>query len=312
MKIGVDLGGTNTVVGLCTDEGVLLRKASRPTKHGDAPALLRDCRELAVEICHAQGIETSEVCQIGLGVPGSLVKETCTLTFGTNLGMSQVCFADAFRPDFTCAVHLDNDANCAALGEYISGAGRGVRSMVILTLGTGVGGGIILDGKLYTGENNIAGEIGHMVVEYGGVQCNCGRRGCLETYASASALIRMAWEQLEQGADSVLTQRIADNGGKLNAKMVCDANDEGDPAAKAAFDRYVAYLACGINNIIAILQPQRIVLGGGVAGYGEKLLAPLCERVQADLMPADCEQGDLALAQLGNDAGIIGAAMLEE
>ena len=312
MKIGVDLGGTNTVVGLCTDEGVLKRKASAPTKRGDKAALLQSCRRLAVEVCEAEGVGTDSVCQIGLGVPGSLVKKTRTLTFGTNLDMRQVCFAEAFLPEFSCPVRLDNDANCAALGEYVGGAGRGVRSMVMVTLGTGVGGGIVLGGKLYTGENDIAGEIGHMVVEYGGAPCNCGRRGCLETYASATGMIRLAREALEHDTDSVLHARIAANGGALDARMICDARDAGDALAGAVFESYVGYLACGLNNIVNVLQPQRIVLGGGVAGYGEKLLAPLRERVTRELMPADCPQGEVVLAQLGNDAGIIGAAMLEE
>lgn len=306
MKIGVDLGGTNTVVGLCTDEGQLLRKASAPTKRGDKEALLADCRNLAVEVCQAEGIPLTEVCQIGIGVPGSLVKKTSTLTFGTNLEMRQVGFADAFIPAFECPVHLDNDANCAALGEFIAGAGKGINSMVMVTLGTGIGGGIVLGGKLYTGENDIAGEIGHMVVEYGGLPCNCGRRGCWETYSSATGMINMAKRALESGRPSMLREHE-----KITAKLVCDANDAGDPVASEVFASYVNYLACGINNVIAILQPERIVIGGGVAGYGEKLLIPLRERVTSDLIPADCPQAEITRAQLGNDAGVIGAAMLE-
>lgn len=306
MKIGIDLGGTNTVVGLCTDTGELLQKASAPTKRGDKEKLLADFHNLAIEVCTAQNVAFSEVTQIGIGVPGSFVKETCTLTFGANLNLKQVCFSNAFLPTFQCPVYLDNDANCAALGEHVSGAGEHVDDMVMITLGTGIGGGLIIDGKLYSGSNNIAGEVGHMVIEVGGLSCNCGRHGCWETYASATGLINLAKRALATDCKSIL--RDYD---ELTAKHVCDAHDAGDPVASDIFTNYVQYLACGINNIIAILQPQRIVIGGGVAGYGHKLLTPLRKRVAQDLLLADCPQAELVLASLGNDAGVIGAAMLE-
>ncbi|MGE4548827.1 MAG: ROK family protein [Intestinibacillus sp.] len=310
MKIGVDLGGTNTVVGLCTDTGELLGKRSTPTRTGDADGLLADMHRLALAVCEDQGVKPEAVCQVGIGVPGSFDKSTCTLTFGTNLRMNEVSFGHAFTPEFTCPVYLDNDANCAALGEYIGGAGRGVRNMVMITLGTGLGGGLILDGKLYIGENGIAGEIGHMVVEYNGAQCNCGRRGCWETYASATGMIRLAKDELARGGESLLNAMAAENGGRLMAKMVCDARDAGDILADAVFQKYVGYLACGINNMIAILQPEKVVIGGGLAGYGDKLLAPVRALVKRDLMQADCRQAEIVLGALGNDAGIIGAAML--
>lgn len=311
MKIGVDLGGTNTVVGLCTDDGALLCKRSAPTRTGDPDGLRAEMHRLALEVCAQQGVKPGDVCQIGIGVPGSFTKKDCTLTFGTNLGMDGVCFAQAFQPEFSCPVYLDNDGNCAALGEYTGGAGRGVRTMVMVTLGTGLGGGLILNGKLYTGENDIAGEIGHMVVEYDGWSCNCGRKGCWEAYSSATGMIRLAEAALETGGDSMLRDMKAENGGRLMAKMVCDARDAGDALADAVFQRYVGYFACGLNNVIAMLQPEKIVVGGGLAGYGEKLLAPVRERVARELMKADGKKTALLLAELGNDAGIVGAAMLE-
>ncbi|MCB6364741.1 ROK family protein [Intestinibacillus massiliensis] len=310
MKIGVDLGGTNTVVGLCTDEGALLCKQGTPTRTGDPDGLRADMRRLALAVCAEKGVAPDEVCQVGIGVPGSFIKRTCTLTFGTNLQMDDVSFAQAFQPEFNCPVYLDNDANCAALGEYIGGAGRGVRNMVMVTLGTGLGGGLILDGKLYTGANDIAGEIGHMVVHYNGLPCNCGRRGCWEAYSSATGMVRLAEAALAQGGDSLLRGMKAENGGRLMAKMVCDARDAGDSLADGVFQQYVEYFACGLNNMIAILQPEKIVVGGGLAGYGEKLMSPVRALVRRGLMKADCEQAELVLAELGNDAGIIGAAML--
>lgn len=311
MRIGIDLGGTNTVAGLCTPDGKLIDKVSAPTRTGNPEGLCAVMKELCLALCHKHGLATSEIERIGIGLPGTFVKETRTLTFGTNLGMRNVCFAHTFEPDFACRVEIDNDANCAALGEYAGGAGAGTRNLIMVTLGTGVGGGIILDGKLYSGKDNIAGEIGHMVIDPHGFPCNCGRRGCLETYTSATGMIRLATNALaDSDEDSLLRARIADNGGKLTAKMICDARDDGDPLAERVFDDYCDYLACGLTNLINIFQPDAIVLGGGVAGYGEKLLAPLRARVHREQFKIGSHGTELVQATLGNDAGIIGAALL--
>ena len=192
MRIGIDLGGTTVKVALCTEGGRIVQKQSAPTRTGDPDGLCSDMKRLALELCSGNGIRPEEVNGIGIGVPGSLDKQNCRLIFGTNLGMRNVCFAEAFRPEFACGVKLENDANCAAIGEAAAGAASQVQSMVMLTLGTGVGGGIVIDGKLYAGCNDIGGELGHMVIRQGGEPCNCGRRGCLEAYASASALVRFA------------------------------------------------------------------------------------------------------------------------
>ena len=153
MRLGIDLGGTNTVAGLCTLDGVLVDKLSAPTKTGDPEGLCAVMHDLCRDLCDKHGIAYDQIEQIGIGLPGTLVKATCTLTFGTNLGMSNVCFAHAFEPEFTCPISIDNDANCAALGEFRGGAGRGTHNLLMVTLGTGVGGGIVLDGKLYTGRS---------------------------------------------------------------------------------------------------------------------------------------------------------------
>lgn len=311
MKIGIDLGGTNTVVGLCTDEGKLIHKRSIATKRGNPDGLCIDVRELARAVCADMGTKPSQVCQIGIGVPGSFDKKTTTLTFGPNINMRNVNFSHTFAPDFSCSVHLDNDANCAVLGEYTAGAGRGIENVIMLTLGTGLGGGIIINGKLYTGFNDIAGEMGHMVICFDGAPCNCGRRGCWEVYSSATGMIRLAAQALQETPKSILSQYQAEKGRALTAKIICEARDAGDAVADQVFDQYVAYLACGMNNVIAMMQPERIILGGGVAGYGEKLLRPIQKLVRRDLMQADGEKTEVVLAQLGNDAGIIGAAMLE-
>ncbi len=308
MRLGIDLGGTNTVAGLCTTDGQLIDKVSAPTTTGDADSLCRTMRELCVALCEKHNIAKDEIEQIGIGLPGAIVKSTCTLKFGTNLGISNVCFAHAFEPEFSCPVAIDNDANCAALGEFAGGAGRGSENMLMVTLGTGVGGGIVLGGKLFTGRDDLAGEIGHMVLVPNGAPCNCGRKGCFETYASATGLIRLAQEALAQDKDSILHAWTKDS--KLNAKMVCDACDAGDALAQRVFADYCDYLACGLTNLVNVFQPDSIVIGGGVAGYGEKLFAPLRERVHAEQFHVSSEGTPIRGATLGNDAGIIGAALL--
>ena len=207
-------------------------------------------------------------------------------------------------------MRLDTDANGAALGEVIAGAGKGCQNAVMVTLGTGVGGGIVVGGKLYGGANDMAGEIGHMVVAVGGLPCNCGRRGCLEAYASATGMIRLATMALEDGEDSVLRGKMAVNGGKLTAKMVCDACDEGDKVAARVFEDYCMYLGSGLASLVNILQPEIIIIGGGVAGYGEKLLQPLREIVAKESFKGVSRSAEIVRAVLGNDAGLIGAAML--
>ena len=216
MRIGIDLGGTSVKAALCADDGAILIKQGVPTKTGDPDGLRADMKQLALALCTSGGVQPDEVESIGIGVPGSYDKPSCTLRFGTNLGMNDVCFAETFQPEFGCAVQLDNDANCAALGEATAGAGKNVKNMLMVTLGTGVGGGIIIDGKLYTGCNSLAGELGHIVIRQGGEPCGCGRRGCLEAYSSAAALVRFAHRALDAGRESSLRE----NGPDLNAKHI--------------------------------------------------------------------------------------------
>ena len=261
MRIGIDLGGTTVKAALCTEDGTLLCKDSLPTRTGNAAGLKADMKTLALSLCKAHSCAVEDVTAIGIGVPGSFDKKTCTLRFGTNLGLNNVSFADAFLPEFGCPVHLDNDANCAALGEATAGAAKGTRNMLMVTLGTGVGGGIIINGQLYTGCNGIAGEIGHMVIRKDGEPCNCGRHGCLEAYCSAASLVRFAERALEDGRKSVL----AVHKGQLNAKQICDAVDTGDALAQELFDEYCGNLANGLASFVNLFQPESIVLGGGLA-----------------------------------------------
>ena len=284
MRIGIDLGGTSVKAALCADDGAILIKQSVPTRTGDPDGLREDMKQLALALCEAGGVQPDE---------------------GESIGMNDVCFSQAFRPEFACAVQMDNDANCAALGEATAGAAKNIKNMLMVTLGTGVGGGIVIDGKLYTGCNNMAGEIGHIVIQKGGEPCGCGRRGCLEAYASASSLVKFAHRAMDAGRESSLSE----NGPDLNAKHICDAVDAGDALACELFEEYCDNLACGLASLINIFQPECIVLGGGLAGYGEKLLRPLRERIERETFRGD-RNTVLTAASLGNDAGLVGAAML--
>ncbi len=305
-KIGIDLGGTTAKLGLTDEKGKILRKEVVDTGFGlSGDELIRRLREGCLRLCPAD--KRQQVASIGIGVPGTIDKKNVCLTFGPNLGIHDLQLGQAFRPEFDCPVYLENDANCAALAELYQGNGQGAWDLLVVTLGTGVGGGLILGGQLYRGFNGIAGEIGHMVIRAGGRLCNCGKRGCLEAYASSLGLMATAREELEKTPDSLLAG-ITD----WSALAVFQTRDQGDPAAERAFQRYVEDLACGLNNLIAVMQFEKILLGGGISGYGERLLQPLRQRVQENFMESDCPQTQIQLAGAGNDAGIIGAAMLAE
>ncbi len=306
MRIGIDLGGTTIKAALCGEGGVILRRANGPTPVGDEKKLKDAMKALALQLVEEHGIKFKEITGIGIGVPGSIDEESCILLFGTNLGLENVYFGNTFEPEFACHVKLDNDANCAALGEATLGAARGVKNMIMVTLGTGVGGGIVINGELYTGCNGIAGELGHIVIHQNGEACNCGRKGCLEAYASASSLVKFAERALSEGRESSLKEHQ----GSLDGKLICDAVDSGDALAKELFDEYCVNLGCGLSNFINIFQPDCIVLGGGLAGYGDKLLEPLRSIVEKDTFRFHGKNTEIVCASLGNDAGLIGAAML--
>ena len=310
MRLGIDLGGTNIAVGLTDDNGALLCRHSNPTGVGrERETILSDICRTAVEVCEKYGISTKDVQSIGIGVPGSVNKAECKMVFGTNLGINQVRFEPVFRPVFSCPVYIDNDANCAALGECYGGAGVGCDSMIMVTLGTGIGGGLVFGGRIFSGCGDVAGEIGHMIIQVNGEPCNCGKRGCWESYASATGLIRQIKQVMQEHPESLLHQVAKEQGG-VGALNLFLARDRGDAAAQELFDRYVTYLAVGIGNLVAIVQPDRIVVGGGIAGQGERLLGPVRELVYRDLMKAEGRETEIVAATAGNDAGIIGAAML--
>lgn len=313
-RIGIDLGGTNIAAGIVDETGRLMAKRSEPTGLPKAAqALAQDIRELAGRLLEENGLDFKQVRSAGIGIPGTVNQENGSVEYANNFGFEQVPFVNMLRALFPCPLYAENDAKAAAWGEYRYGAGRGVSSLLAVTLGTGVGGGLILDGKIWEGFNGAAGEIGHMVIRRGGRPCTCGRRGCLEAYASASALCALAKERAGQTPDSMLNLSCGGDLEKLNGRAVFDCADQGDPAAAAVLDEFLDSLAEGVANLVNILQPEAVLIGGGLSGAGDQLLLPLKEKAYPLFYSRLSEKNpEILLAELGNDAGIIGAAVLEE
>ncbi|MCL2531730.1 MAG: ROK family protein [Oscillospiraceae bacterium] len=296
-KLGVDLGGTNISVGVVDGDWKIVGRGKRKTLAGrPAEQVLEDIAAACNDAVADAGLTKEQIESIGLATPGSVDKNAGIITYANNLDFHNVPARQILQQWFSCPIYLDNDANCAALGEALAGSGRGVNSFIAVTLGTGVGGGIVIDGKLVNGCNDAAGEVGHFVIAVDGKPCNCGRRGCWESYSSATALIAQA---KEAGLDI--------NG----AKDVFDARDAGDERAAAVIETYLRYLAAGVANLVNIFQPDKICFGGGVAYQGEALLVPLRKLVEAERYTRYAPvQTELVQACLGNDAGIVGAAAL--
>ncbi len=313
-RIGVDLGGTNISVGVVSEElkivgrGVVSTNAPRPADQ------IFDDISLAIDMAVKDaGINKEEIRSVGVGTPGTVNKSNGYIEFANNLNFKQVPAKEMLEKLLGLPVYLDNDANCAALGEAVAGVGKGSKNFVAITLGTGVGSGIIIDGKIINGANYAAGEMGHMVIAVDGEHCNCGRRGCWEQYASATALIRQTKDAMKHHQDSIMWKIVEDNIEKTNGRTAFDAMRQGDPTGKEVVDRYVYYVAVGIVNIINALQPEFICLGGGIANEKETLLEPVRMHVFRERYSHYSEiQTEIVSAELGNDAGIIGAALLDE
>ncbi|MBE5788654.1 MAG: ROK family protein [Clostridiales bacterium] len=308
---GIDLGGTHMAAGILAEDGKLLAVAERPTCPGrPAEEMAADLAGVLAEAAEKAGLRPEELASVGIGVPGAANDETGVVTNCNNLGWYHLPLRELMRRYVSLPVHLGNDANAAALAESRYGAGKGTKSCVMITLGTGVGAGIVLDGKVWNGAFGYAGEIGHMCLVPGGVPCTCGRSGCVEQYCSATGLIRMGRRACELFRD---TRMLTETGGdlsRLNARMILDCARDGDPRAMTVFQEYVRYLATVIDGMIVLLEPEMIILGGGVSRAGSFLL----DAVSAQLprWEADEKRPDIPVraACLGNEAGMIGAALL--
>ncbi|AGB18328.1 ROK family protein [Thermoanaerobacterium thermosaccharolyticum] len=311
MRIGVDVGGTNIAVGLVDENGKIIATGSRPAepKRGYA-AIAKDIAEISLELIKRCGLDISDVESMGIGVPGVADNEKGIVLRAVNLYWTKVPLVKEIHKYIDIPINMDNDANVAALAEGIFGAGKGTNSSVTITLGTGVGSGFILNGKVFNGAHHFAPELGHIVLGDNGVMCNCGKIGCFETYASATALIREGKKVAMKDSNSLILKLAGGEIESITAKNVIDAAKQFDEAAMMIFNDYVKYLAMGIVNIINILDPEVIIIGGGVANAGDFLLKPLKEEVSKNILFKDLPYADIKKAELGNDAGIIGASIL--
>ena len=313
-RIGVDLGGTNIAVGVISEDLKIIGRGKVKTNCPRPAEEIFDDIAVAVNMAiEDAGISKDDVLSVGIGTPGTVNKATGYIEFANNLNFTQVPAKKMLEERIGKTVYLDNDANCAALGEAIAGCGKGAKDFVAVTLGTGVGSGIIINGKIINGSNFAAGEMGHMVICVDGEQCTCGRRGCWESYASATALIRQTKDAMKHNHDSIMWQLVDDNIDAVSGKTAFDAMRKNDKAGKDVVDKYIYYVATGIINIINALQPEFICVGGGIANEKETLLEPLRKHINRERYSHYAQkQTKILAAELGNDAGIFGAALLDE
>jgi glucokinase len=309
--IGIDLGGTNIKAGVVDRSGKLVRRTSIETQaqHGFEHVFGR-LVQLVDDLIAAADLPKSEIAAIGYGTPGPMSHEDGVVYASPNLpGWENIPLRARFSEATGLPVVLDNDANAAAYGEFVAGAGRGTRDMVMLTLGTGIGGGIVLDGVIERGAFDNAAEIGHMIVVVGGRDCPCGQRGCLERYGSANAVPERFVEALRAGENSPLRARV-DADDALTSVDIADAARAGDALATRIWDETCLYLAIACVNIQHLLNPECVVLGGGLIGAGDQLLEPVREHFRQQAWQIAQDHPRIELATLGDDAGIIGAASL--
>lgn len=311
-KLGIDLGGTNIVAGVVDENYNIVATAKcktncpRPTDE-----IIDDMAKVALEAIENAGLSVSDIEAAGVGAPGSIDPVNGIVVYSNNLDFYDVEMGKALKERTGIDFYLENDANAAAYGEFIAGAGKGTNNFVMITLGTGVGGGVIIDGKIFGGSNYAGAELGHTVISMEGEICTCGRHGCWEAYASATALIRQTKQAMIKYPDSAMWELCDNDINNVSGITAFDAMRKGDAAGKMVVDKYVYYISVGISNNINIFQPEIICIGGGVSKEGDNLVKPLNAIVNGeDYARHMSKRAVIKTAELGNDAGIIGAAYI--
>lgn len=308
--VGVDLGGTNIAAGIIDENFNMLIKGSVPTlARRGADAIAADMAAHVKKLCAEIGITTDDISGAGISAPGTVNPETGVIEYANNINFRDYPMKKIFSeltgiPEEKIAI--GNDANLAAYGEYVAGAGKGTKSLVMITLGTGVGGGVIIDGKMITGFKFGGAELGHMVIVHNGRKCTCGRRGCFEAYCSATALVKLTKEKFVSESDTLMHEICGGDVENVGGKTAFAAMKKGDRAGAEVVGEYIDKLACGIANLINIFQPEILLIGGGVCNEGDHLLKPLFSKLDHEIYGT--LHTKVAIAALGSDAGIIGAA----
>ncbi len=309
--IGIDLGGTNIKAGVVNENYEIIAKSTCKTNlPRPAEEICADMAKVSLEAVEKAGLTIADIECIGIGTPGIANSAEGIIEYSNNLGFDNVPVVELMRKHIDKPVYVENDANAAAYGEFVAGSAKGATNAVAITLGTGVGGGIIIGGKIYSGSNFAGAEIGHMVIEVDGPQCTCGRKGCFEVFSSATGLIRMTKEAMDADKTSLMWEMSKEDD-HISARLPFNAMRAGDKSATEVVNKYIKYLAAGITNTINIFQPDVLCIGGGVCNEGDPLLVPMKELVAKEVYTrASKKNTKIVIASLGNDAGIIGAAFL--
>ncbi len=308
--IGIDVGGTNIKAGLVSETGEILQRTSVPTGAArSSEEIGAEIGRIAASVRDMAGLCDLDIASCGIGMPGACSDKEGKVLYTANINFKDYPLRDAVQREINVPVHLGNDANCAALGEYHMLEEK-TEDMVFITLGTGVGGGLILNGNLYTGFNGIAGEVGHIMLRHGGEKCGCARRGCWEAYASVTALIRQTKEYALSHPESEVRRACGADFEDLSGKTAFELAKLGDEGAKEIVDTWISYVADGITDMINIFQPKLLLIGGAISREGDALMVPLREKVERDMYKSRVDKTEIRVARLGNDAGLIGAAFL--
>ena len=311
--IGIDIGGMSIKGGLVTENGELVLKQSivtRPTANEDV--IIDDIHKLICSLLENKGLHEYQLSGVGIGVPGTVDGENGRVRFTPNINFKNTPLVEKLsaRFQYKFPIRISNDANCAALGEAVWGGGGGVSDSITVTLGTGVGTGFYISGKLFEGVGGAGTEGGHIVIKTGGEKCGCGRRGCWEAYAAAPALIRQVEAAIAKNPDSVLAEIAKEETG-VTGKTVFEAVEKGCPVAAKVLKKYVSYVGDGLVNLVNIFRPKVIIMGGGVSMAGDALIKPLQRYVSLHSFASKYSpKTKIVQAKLGNDAGIMGAATL--
>ncbi len=310
-RIGIDLGGTNIKAGVVNDQYEIVASAWCKTRlPRPSQEILMDMARMAREAAEKAGLTMDDIASVGIGIPGTCNADTGVVEYACNVQFENVPVRDIMHGLLGKDIYIENDANAAALGEALAGAAKGAQSAVCITVGTGVGGGIIIDGRIYGGFNFAGAELGHIVINEGGELCGCGRQGCWEAYASATALINQTRRAMVNHPESKMWE-IAGDLDKVDGRTAFDGMRAEDAVASQVVDTYIQHIACGLINVINIFQPEVLCIGGGICKEGETLMKPLREHIERERYSKySTHQTRLCVAQLGNDAGIIGAACL--
>jgi glucokinase len=308
-SVGVDLGGTNITIALVDMKGKIKNKVKISTQIDKNPNFVVKTIIENIKLI-IKDIPIKQITGIGVGAAGQIDHARGIIQFSPNLHWRNVPIAREIRKKINLPVMLDNDANVACFGEFLFGAGRGSKHIICVTLGTGVGGGIIIDGKIYRGANGSAGEIGHITVNVNGRRCNCGNHGCMEAYVGAPHIKERAIEKIKSGRHSIVVKLVNGSLAKITPKILEEAALYKDRLALEIWEETGRYLGIGIASLINIFNPEKIVIGGGVANAGKFIFDPLCRTIEERALPIASQDTKVVRAKLGEEAGVIGAAML--